>query len=99
MPRLTVTLDEDQIELIEQKSGDDGEYESKSEAVRNLIRDGERVEELEQKCDRLEREKAKILEQREENQTLVRYAETERAYREAPLRDRLRWFVFGRDRD
>jgi len=99
MPRLTVTITDEQAELIEEKSADSGEYESKSEAVRNLIQAGERTEELEQKCNRLEREKAQILDQREENQELVRYAETERAYREAPLADRLRWFVFGRDRE
>lgn len=96
MPRLTITLTEEQAEKVAELSSDDGPYESKSEAVRNLIQAGERVGDLEEKVERLDREKRIILEQREENQELVRYAETERAYREAGLPTRLRWFLFGR---
>jgi hypothetical protein len=47
-----------------------------------------------------------ILEQREENQDLVRYVEEERAIqqrrearRDAPLWRRARWYVFGRSDD
>lgn len=100
MPRLTVTLDEDLIELIEEKSGDGGEYESKSEAVRSLIRDGERAEELKRKAERLEREKRQILEQREENKELAKFAEQERTLQEERLRasalTRAKWWLFGR---
>ncbi|ELY58733.1 ribbon-helix-helix protein, CopG family [Natronococcus jeotgali] len=59
MPRLTVTITEEQAELLEEKTGDGGEYESKSEAVRHFITEyellTERVDELQQERDRLER--------------------------------------------
>jgi Arc/MetJ-type ribon-helix-helix transcriptional regulator len=54
MPRLTVTITEEQSELLDDVSGDDGEYESKSEAVRNFIQTGEHHQELREKLDRLE---------------------------------------------
>ena len=37
MPRITVTLEDEQAALLEEKTGVDGEYDSKSEAVRSLI--------------------------------------------------------------
>lgn len=37
MPRLTITITDRQSDLLDEKTGDDGEYESKSEAVRNFI--------------------------------------------------------------
>lgn len=92
MPRLTITLTEEQAELVEELSQDGGPYESKSEAVRNLIQAGERVEELETKVDRLEREKLLILEERQEKQELVRYIEDRK---EGSFVDRVRWFLFG----
>lgn len=100
MPRLTITLTDEQLELLEEKSGDSGEYESKSEAVRNLIDAGEQAEEeladLRTKVERLEREKRQILEQRQEHTDLVEYVEDELAYREQPLSVRLRWWLFGK---
>lgn len=95
--KISVTLESDQVGEIEELVGET--YENRSEAVRDLLEKGLRYEDIEQRAERLEREKAQILDQRDENQTLARYAETERAYREAPLADRLRWFVFGRDHD
>lgn len=95
--KISVTLNSEQVGEIEDLVG--SEYENRSEAIRDLLDKGLQYEDLEQRADRLEREKAQILDQREENQSLVRYAETERAYREASLMDRLRWFVFGRNRE
>jgi hypothetical protein len=63
-----------------------------------FIQRGERVDELEQKAERLEREKQLILEDREERNELVRYVEDELTYREAGLSKRVRWWLFGRDR-
>lgn len=96
MPRLTVTLTEEQAEKVDELSGDSGPYESKSEAVRNLIQGGERVDELEEKVERLEREKRLILEEREEKRELVRYVEGEQEWRSAGLAKRARWWLFGK---
>lgn len=37
MPRLTITITDRQSDLLDEKTGDNGEYESKSEAVRDFI--------------------------------------------------------------
>lgn len=96
MPRLTVTLTEEQAELVCELSGDGEPYESKSEVVRNLIQAGERVEELEAEVERLEQEKRLILEERQEKRELARYVEDELSYREAGLATRVRWWLFGK---
>lgn len=54
MPRLTVTITEDQSDLLDDLSGDDGEYESKSAAVRNFIQSGEERQQLREEIVRLE---------------------------------------------
>lgn len=55
----------------------------------------ERIEALEKENDRLHRERRQILEQRNENTELVRYAETERERRERE-RERRQHNVFKR---
>jgi Arc/MetJ-type ribon-helix-helix transcriptional regulator len=103
MPRLTVTIDDDQADYLDAVSGDGGEYASKSAAVRAFIqaaadRDG-RVERLEQEVDRLRREKRQLLEEREEKKQLANYVETEREveqrWRQADVVTRMKWRVFG----
>jgi Arc/MetJ-type ribon-helix-helix transcriptional regulator len=54
MPRLTITITEDQSELLENISSDDGEYESKSAAVRDFIQAGEQEHDLHKEIARLE---------------------------------------------
>lgn len=71
------------------------EYERKLDELRDEYE--ERIEELETENERLRREKRMILEQREEHTELVRYASTEKAYREAGLGTRMKWFLFGRN--
>lgn len=99
VPRLTITIDEEQAELLEEKTGEGAEYESKSEAVRMLIQRGERADqriaELEAERDRLERKLTAALETREEHTDLVRYVEEERTYRSAGLTTRVKWWLFG----
>jgi len=95
--------------------------DSKSGAVRACIethRDGEgpdedvvreyeeRIEELEQEIDRLNRERRQLLEQREENQELVKFAEEQRGLvseqrdrQNAPVWRRAKWWVFGGGQD
>lgn len=102
MPRLTVTITEEQDELLEEITGDGGEYESKSAAVRDFISSGDERHELRQKVDRLQNEKRTIIQQREEHQSLVRYVEEERSLQQrreeretAPVWQRLKWWVVG----
>ena len=95
MPRFTVTVTDEQAALLEDLSSDGGPYESKSEAVRSLIQDGERLAELEQENDRLHRERRQLLEQRSENKELRRYVEDEQRYRQASLLQRFKWWLGG----
>jgi hypothetical protein len=63
----------------------------------------ERVGDLEQQVERLEREKRLILEEREEHSQLVRAVEQQRTLEEqraqAGLATRAKWWLFGRDGD
>ena len=58
-------------------------------------------QEQEAEAERLEREKRQILEQREENKQLAKFAEQEWTLQEERLRasvlTRAKWWVFGRD--
>lgn len=106
MPRLTITVTDEQSELLAELSGDDGPYESKSEAVRAFISDGESTEELRQEVERLNRERRQLLEQRDENAELVEFASETKSVlerrehrseiiRTAPVWRRALWWVFG----
>jgi Arc/MetJ-type ribon-helix-helix transcriptional regulator len=110
MPRLTVTITDEQDELLNEITGDDGEYESKSAAVRSFIQIGERMDELEQENDRLRKEKRLIIEEQKEHSELVEYVEREKslqerreareerqeARRNAPIWKRGYWMIFGK---
>ena len=102
MPRLTITVTDEQAALLEELSGDGGQYESKSAAVRDFIQAGERVAELEQEVERLNRERRQLLEQRNEHGELVRYAEDQREQeqnarerRKKPAWTRAWWWLTG----
>ena len=106
MPRLTITVTDEQSELLAELSGDGGPYESKSEAVRSFIESGEDTEELRREVERLNRERRQLLEQREENQELVEFASETRSVlerreqrseiiRTAPVWRRALWWVLG----
>jgi hypothetical protein len=57
------------------------------------------VEDLEQTVERLQNEKRLILEQREEATEIQNYVEEERSYRNAGLKTRLKWWVWGKPSD
>ena len=106
MPRLTITVTDEQSELLSELSGDGGRYESKSEAVRSFIETGEDVEQLRREVDRLNRERRQLLEQRDENAELVEFASETKSVlerredrseqiRTAPVWRRALWWVFG----
>lgn len=93
MKQTTIRLPEEMIEALEQEARDRGM--KRSEHMRQVLDSRSEYDKLRNRIDRLEREKRMILEQREENQELVRYAETERTYREGSLLQRLRWWFRG----
>lgn len=97
MPRITVSVSEEQDAQLAELAGDDGPYESKSEAMRSFIGVDERVRELEQEVERLNRERRQLLEQRSENKELRRYVEDEQRYRQGGVIQRLKWWVRGMD--
>jgi Arc/MetJ-type ribon-helix-helix transcriptional regulator len=70
MPRLTVTITEEQSDLLDEMSGDAGAYESKSAAVRNFLQAGEERQALREEIarleDRLESREARVAELEEQ---------------------------------
>lgn len=107
MERVTVSVNEQEEEIIEKNVGEGGEYESRSEFVRECIKEyekrNERVEELENEVDRLRNEKQAIIQEREEKKELVKYVERERTvseqWRRASLKQRVKWKIFGMPED
>ena len=85
VPRLTITITEEQAELLDEKTGDEGEYESKSEAVRDFIQRGEqllqRVKELENENEQLRRQITALDDRLEEHSELEdEYVELKEEY-------------------
>ena len=93
--KISVTLRSDQVGKLSDLVGD--EYENRSEAVRGVLDKGFAYDEIQATADRLERQLAQILDEREEHQELVAYVEEEQSWREAPLSTRVKWWVFGKD--
>jgi len=102
--RTTVTVSDD--DLVAHVNGRDastdaGRVRACIERSQELDACRERVGDLEQRVERLEREKRLILEQREEHSQLVRAVEEQRTLEQeraqAGLATRARWWLFGRD--
>jgi Arc/MetJ-type ribon-helix-helix transcriptional regulator len=93
--KISVTLRSDQVGELSDLVG--GEYENRSEAVRGLLDKGFAYDEIEATADRLERQLAQVIDERDEHQELVAYVEEEQSWREAPLSARVKWWVFGKD--
>lgn len=111
MKRLTISIPEEMDEELQDRV-DASTYESKSEAVRELIRRVNEYEQemnelraeheqeiarLEQDVERLRNEKQALIENREYAAQLERYVEDELSYREAGLGTRMKWWLFGKD--
>jgi Arc/MetJ-type ribon-helix-helix transcriptional regulator len=94
MPRLSITLTDEQNERVEELV-ENGEYSSKNAVVQDWLADAEKVNQLESEVERLHRERRQLLEQREENQELVRFAESQRELAEYE-RERQKRGVFTR---
>lgn len=95
MPRLTVTVSDDQAEQIEELAESD-EYDSKSEVVRDFIDDALRVQELETTVERLRNEKRTLIQNYQQHNALVKYVEEQQEIQDQPLLTRAKWRVFGR---
>jgi Arc/MetJ-type ribon-helix-helix transcriptional regulator len=65
MSRITVSLDEQSKQVIEERAGEDGAYDSKSAVVRDCVKEYERVEELEEELEAV-REQCEQLRKRAE---------------------------------
>ena len=101
MDQIAVRLPDDLLDAVDAAA--DEQDVSRSVYIRDTLErrvSGEtdqRVRELEQEVERLNRERRQLLEQREENQQLRRYVENDVEGHEASLPTRLRWYVFGKD--
>jgi metal-responsive CopG/Arc/MetJ family transcriptional regulator len=102
MEKISVSLRPDQLERLETRV-EETDADSRSAALRQLLDEYEDVtaecEELHTRCERLEREKRLVLEEREEKAELARYAEEQRTRQqrkdEAGLGTRAKWWLFG----
>ena len=98
MRSISIKIPEDTDEALDAVAREEHDG-NRSEAIRALIDKGlrydDRVTDLEIENERLHRERRQLLEQREENQELVRYVEGERSWREAGLLRRAKWWLTG----
>jgi metal-responsive CopG/Arc/MetJ family transcriptional regulator len=92
--KISVTLRSEQVGELSDLVGD--EYENRSEAVRGVLDKGFAYDEIQATADRLERQLAQVIDEREERQEIVAYVEEEQSWREAPLSARVKWWVFGK---
>lgn len=101
--KLSVSLRDEQVGRI-----DDLEFDSRSEAIRELVDRGFEYEDIQQENERLRNEKQTILNQRDENKQLVEYLQKEREIqmqermdqverRKQPVWERLRDWIFGEE--
>lgn len=97
MEPVTVSLTEEQLELIEELSAEDGPCKNRSEAMRMIIDQYNETKELEKENERLKRQLIATNKRVEEHTELVEYVEEERSWRSAGLGTRIKWWVFGRD--
>jgi Arc/MetJ-type ribon-helix-helix transcriptional regulator len=103
MTRTSVSFTGEEVSIIEDLTGDDGPFESRSEAVRECVQAYVRlhneIEELHNKVDRLEREKQMILEHREEHTDLVESIQREESRQDrlakASVFTRAKWWLTG----
>ena len=106
MPRITVSVSDEQAERIEDLAGEDGPCSSKSEVMRYFIQRSQEADDLERENDRLHRERRQLLDQREERNELVQYAEGQRNQdqrarkrRTKPVWTRTWWWITGEPLD
>ena len=104
MARLTVSVSDEQEAFVEEKSGDGGEYESKSSFVRECLNRYERVDELEAQVSDLRNQLRAANSRSDDMGDLAEYVEgerdlqrMERERRNAPIWRRVYWLIYGRE--
>jgi metal-responsive CopG/Arc/MetJ family transcriptional regulator len=107
MEQITLRIPQETLESLESEAEEHGVsrsehirtvLESRNEHEENTAELRSEIDDLETTVERLQNEKRMLLEQTDEHSQLVRYVESEQSYREASLPQRLKWWVFGRDR-
>lgn len=98
MDKISVTLESDQVGELSDLVGA-GEYENRSEAVRDLLSKGLEYDELKRERDELQ-EQLRARNGREEEVTdLATYVQEEREWRSAPIWKRAKWWVVGKSQE
>ncbi|MFB6094828.1 MAG: ribbon-helix-helix protein, CopG family [Halodesulfurarchaeum sp.] len=98
MEKISVTLESDQVRELSDRVGA-GEYDNRSEAVRELLSKGLEYDEVVRERDELE-EQLRARNRREKEVTdLATYVQEEREWRSAPIWQRAKWWVFGKEND
>lgn len=92
MPRITITVSDELNDYLEEKSGDGGDFGSKSEVMRHLAERGREAEDLEQeneilenRIDELHQQLAKTNNVEERVDVLAKRIEDDRQARDAPF--------------
>lgn len=101
MESITVSIEEEHTEYLDELSQDDGPYNNRSEAIRDIIDQHPEIERLETETERLQREKQQILDQRKDLRELAEFAEQEKSLQErrieAPIWERAKWWLLGKN--
>lgn len=97
--RITVVVDDELLEQVDEYDDDD----NRSETVRELLKKGLAYDEKEREVDRLNRKVSAIQSRREEHQELVEYVENQKQLQRdrqtASAVERAKWWLFGRNFD
>lgn len=95
MESTTIRLPEDVLERVDEHAED--RDVSRSEYLRTLVRRGFEYDEVVAERDRLENQLRTLIDQREEHQELVEYVDEEKTWREASLKTRIQWWIWGKE--
>lgn len=97
MPKLVISISEEKNQILEEISGENGKYNSKSEAIEDFIQKEKTIEELKNQIEQLKKEKKEIFEKQKEKIDFVEYAEEDFKYRNASALKKVKWWIFGKN--
>lgn len=97
MPKLIISISEEKNQILEEVSGENMKYESKSDAIEDFIQKEKNIEELKNQIEKLENEKKEIFEDKKEKIDFVEYVEEDFKYRNASVVKRVKWWIFGKN--
>lgn len=96
MDKISLTLRSDQVGELSDLVGE-GVYESRSEAVRELLDKGLEYDTVVREKEELQGQLAARNQREEEVTDLANYVQEEREWRSAPIWVRAKWWVTGKD--